>query len=409
MANTLLTSDVITREALRVLHQKCNFIGNVNRQYDNSFAQSGAKIGDSLRIRLPNQFSVRTGATMGAINTAATNVVNQYVSLPVQTQKGVDMHFSSAELTMKLDDFSTQYIDPAMSSLAANIESDMLATVYKEVFQQVGSAGTPVTTLATILDSGVKLDNALAPRDGNRSLLVTPTIQAALVNSTSGLFQDAASVGKQYKEGTMGRTVGYDWYANTLAPFHTTGTAAAFTTTAITTAPTEGTGSLVVPGTTGQTVTAGTILTMTGVYEVHPETKVSTGRLQQFVVTTTATAASSAYTLAVTPLLYTATSGALQNVSALPVAGTNTVATSSGAASTAFQQALAFHKDAFAFATADLIMPKGLDFASRQVMDGISMRIVRQYDIASDTIPCRLDVLYGFKTIRPQLACRITS
>jgi hypothetical protein len=403
MANTLLTPDMITRESLRVLHQKCNFIGNINRQYDNSFANSGAKIGDSLRIRLPNQFKVRSGATMDT-TAANVDVTNQSVTLPVTNQKGVDMYFTSAELTMKLDDFSKEYIDPAMSVLAANIESDILTNVYKEVFQQVGTAGTAVTALSTILNAGVKLDNSLAPRDGNRNLLLTPTIQAALVDATKGLFQDAESIGKQYKEGVIGRSMGFDWYMNTLAPIHTTGTSAA-SGIAIATAPTNGTGSIVATVTSGQTITTGTVITISGIYEVHPETKVTTSRLQQFVVTASSTSTTSC-TMTIAPALYT--SGPLQNVNALPVAGTNTITSISGAVSTAFQQALAFHKDAFTFATADLIMPKGVDFASRQVMDGVSMRIVRAYDIANDKMPCRLDVLYGYKTIRPQLACRIT-
>jgi hypothetical protein len=391
-----------------VIHQKAKFLGNVNRQYDDSFAKAGAKIGDSLRIRLPNQFKVRTGATMGTIATTPTDVVNQVVTLPVATQKGVDMYFSSAELTMDLDDFSKNYIDPAMSVLAANIEADMLNTVYKEVYQQVGTAGTPVATLATILDSGVKLDNALAPRDGNRSLMVTPTMQGALVGATSTLFQDSTALGKQYRDGVIGRAVGFDWYSNTNAPFHTTGTQAALATAAIATAPTEGTGSIVVTVGSGNTISVGTVLTISGIYEVHPETKVSTGRLQQFVVTAQSTTTTAA-TLTISPPLFAGSTDPRQNVSALPVAGTNTVASYNGGASTAYQMGLAYHKDAFTFATADLIKPNGLDFCSRQVMDGISMRIIRDYAISSDTMPCRIDVLYGFKTLRPQLACRLTN
>lgn len=406
MANTLLTSDVITRESLRVLHQKLNFVGNINRQYDNSFAQSGAKIGDTLRIRLPNQFTVRSGATMGTVATAATDVVNQTVSLPVATQKGVDMYFTSKELTMSLDDFSSEYIDPAMSVLAANIESDVLANVYKEVAQQVGTAGTPVTALPTILSAGVKLDNALAPRDNNRNLVVAPQTQANLIDALKGLYQDTSELSKQYREGLMGRAAGFDWYANTLLPAHTTGTSAA-SALAVATAPTEGTGSVVVTVTSGQTITVGSVVTFSNVYEVHPETKATTSRLKQFVVTASNTVTTSC-TMTLSPALYTSTSGARQNVNVLPTAGSSTLTSASGAVSTAFQQSLAFHKDAFCFATADLMMPKGLDFGSRQVMDGISMRIVRDYDIANDRMPCRIDVLYGYKTIRPELACRIT-
>jgi hypothetical protein len=407
MANTLLTSDKITREALRILHQKLNFVGNVNRQYDDSFAQSGAKIGDTLRIRLPNQFAVRTGATMGAVNAAATDTVNQVVPLVVNNQKGVDMYFSSKELTMSLDDFSSQYIDPAVSVLAANIEADVLNNVFKEVAQQVGTAGTPVTALSTILSAGARLDNSLAPRDSNRSLVVSPITQAAIIDGTKTYFQDSSELGKQYKEGQMGRMGGFDWYSNTLLPSLTTGTSAA-SALATTAVPAEGLGTgLVCTVTSGQTIAIGSVITFSNVYEVHPETKATTSRLKQFVVTASNTVTTSC-TMTISPAMYTSASGARQNVNALAIAATSTVTSASGAVSTAFAQNLAFHKDAFCFATADLILPKGRDFASRQVMDGISMRIIRDYDIANDRMPCRLDVLYGYKTIRPELAVRIT-
>ena len=105
MSNTILTSSVITKEALRILHQKLNFIGSVNRAYDSSFAQSGAKIGDSLRIRLPNRYTVRSGATLSAQDTTETST-----TLQVSTQKGVDLNFTSNELTLSLDDFSKRIL-----------------------------------------------------------------------------------------------------------------------------------------------------------------------------------------------------------------------------------------------------------------------------------------------------------
>jgi hypothetical protein len=83
------------------------------------------------------------------------------------------------------------------------------------------------------------------------------------------------------------------------------------------------------------------------------------------------------------------------------------VVTFVGAASTSYPQNLAYHKDAISFATADLLLPQGVDMASRQVHNGISLRIVRQYDINNDRMPCRIDVLYGYGVIRPQLATRV--
>ena len=400
---SLLTSTEITREALRILHQKLNFVGNINRQYDDRFAKSGAKIGDTLSIRLPNQYTVRTGATLSAGAAAATN--EQTVALQVATQKGVDVSFTSQERTMKLDDFSQRILDPAMSVLAANIEADALSMT-KDIYQQVGVAGTPPTALANILAAGVKLDNALAPRDNNRNLLVTPQSQANLVSGLSGLFQDASTVGKQYRDGVMGRTAGFDWYANTMADTMTNGTQV-FTAAAISVAPTEGGSTMTITGTGTNVLKKGTVFTVSGCYECHHETKVATGRLQQFVISADVTGSAGAFAVTFSPAVYASTTNGRQNVAQLPTTAM-TVTSASGAASTAYQQNLAYHKDAFCFATADLILPKGVDFAAREVMDGISMRIVQAYDINNDLFPCRIDVLYGYKTIRPQLACRIT-
>ena len=202
----------------------------------------------------------------------------------------------------------------------------------------------------------------------------------------------------------MGRTGGFDFYENTLIQNQQTGTAAAATGYTVNGAVTANGSSSVVVATGSTTFKKGDIITFSGCNRVHPETKADTGTLQQFVVT--ADYAGGAGTINVSPAIYTSTGR--QNVLATGIANGATVA-KVGAASTIYKPSMAFHKDAFAFATADLVMPNGVDFASRQVMDGISMRVVRQYDINNDKFPCRLDVLYGYKTIRPQLACRILS
>ena len=396
MPNTLLTPSQVTREALRILHQKLNFVGNINRSYDDSFANSGAKIGDTLKIRLPNRYVVRTGATLSAQDTTETNT-----TLQIATQKGVDLNFTSVDLTLSLDDFSKRILEPAMAVLAAAIESDAFS-MQKDVYQLVGTPGTVPNALLTYLQAKARLDNSLAP-PGDRSAILDPTAQVTIIDALKGLFNDPGQLSKQYKEGMMGRTAGFDWYANTLIPTQTNGAQAG--TPAVNGGSQTG-ASLAINGMTGTTViTKGTVFTIAGVFEVHPETKVTTPRLQQFVATADLTTSAGAGTLAISPSIVT--SGALQNVSASPA---NAAAiTLVGAASTGYNQQMAFHKDAFTFATADLIMPKGVDFASREVYDGISMRVVRQYDINNDKFPCRLDVLYGYKTIRPELACRVTS
>lgn len=393
MANTILTPTAVTREALRILHQKLNFVGSIVREYDDSFAKSGAKIGDSLKIRLPNQYTVRTGATLSAQDTSESSV-----TLQVATQKGVDLNFTSVDLTLSLDDFSKRILDPAMSVLAANIEADAMS-MYKDVGQSVWNGGS-AATLAKVLAGRRKLQDSLAPLNDRTANLNTQD-NVDLVDALKGLFQDSGNIAKQYREGYMGRTAGFDFCENTMWAAHTRGagdanyvvnTSTGITSASTTIAVTAGTGA----------IAQGDVFTIAGVFAVHPETKVSTGVLYQFVCASAYAGGAGNVTVYEAPV----TSGAKQNVSVVS-AGAGKAVVIFGTASTAVQTSLLYQKEAFAFATADLVMPSGVDFAKREVLDGVSMRIVRQYDINNDKFPCRLDVLYGYKTLRPQLACRL--
>lgn len=391
---------MITSEALRILHQKCNFIGNINRAYDSSFAKEGAKIGDTLRIRLPNQYTVRTGATLSVQNTTEANT-----SLQVATQRGVDLRFTSVDLTMRLDDFSARILEPAMAVLAANIEADAF-NMQRDVYNSVNNLGAAINFRQVML-ARKRLNDSLAPSDDNRSVILNTTDNVDLVDALKGLFQDTNAIKQQYRDGSMGRTGGFDFWENTLLPTQTTGSMAA-TTTMITSSAGQ-TGSSIniqAPGALTNTFAIGDIVTFAGVFEVHPETKVSTGVLQQFTVTAAFTAnGTTPVALQISPAIVI--TGGRQNVSAAP--GNGVAVVKVGAANAIYRPSLAFHKDAFTFATADLILPRGVDMASRKVMDGISMRMVRAYDINEDRFPVRFDVLYGYRTIRPELACRILS
>lgn len=397
MANTILTPQMITREALRILHQKLNFIGNINRQYDDSFANSGAKIGDTLSVRLPNQYTVRTGKTLSTQDTTENKV-----PLTVATQKGVDVNFSSAELTLSLDDFSTRILEPAMAVLAANMEADAFSMLL-DVYNSVNNIGSAIT-FKNVMTGRKLLNDNLAPIDNNRTCILNTTDQVDLIDALKGLFQDSSAIQKQYKEGMMGRTGGFDFYENTLIPTQTTGTALAATTYTVNGAVTTNGSTTVTVATGATTFKKGDIITFSGCNRVHPETKADTGALQQFVVT--ADYAGGAGNISISPAVYTSTGQ--QNVLATGIPNGATV-TKVGGASAVYKPSVVFHKDAFAFATADLIMPKGVDFSAREVYDGISMRIVRAYDINNDNLPCRIDVLYGYKTLRAQLAARILS
>jgi hypothetical protein len=395
-SNSILTPTAVTRKALQILHQKLNFIGAMNRQYDDSFAKSGAKIGDSLKIRLPNQFTVRSGAALSAQNTTETST-----TLTVSQQKGVDVEFTSAELTLSMDDFAQRILEPAMAVLAANIEADAFSMV-NDVYNVVNNTGSPSPmTLKALLQGRKVLTDNLAPSSG-RKLILNTQDNLDLVDSLKGLFQDSTEIAKQYREGMVGRTAGFgEIYENTLIPTHTTGTAAATSGYLVNGGSQTGSTLTVDTGTT--TFLVGDVITIAGVYRVHPETKVSTSELQQFVVT--ANSGTSATSLAISPAIVT--SGGSQNVSGSPA--DNAAISKIGGNGTVYKPSLAFHENAFTFATADLVMPQGVDFSAREVYDGISMRIVRQYAISTDTMPCRIDVLYGYKTIRPQIACQILS
>jgi hypothetical protein len=396
MPNTLLTPTAVTRKALQVLHQKLNFVGNINRTYDDSFANSGAKIGDSLKIRLPNEYVVRTGPNLSAQDTTETST-----TLQIATQKGVDITFSSAELTLSLDDFAARILEPAMAVLAANIEADALS-MYKDVYNIVDN-DTAAISFLNIMQGRKLLNDNLAPMDNNRTALLSTDHTAKLVDSLKGLFQDSNAIKQQYKEGMMGRTGGFDFYENTLLANHATGTAPKTTLYTVNGAVTTNGSAAVTVQTGTATFKAGDVFTVAGCFRVHPETKVSTGVLQQFVVA--ADYAGGAGSLTFAPAIFT--SGGRQNVVAAGMANSSAIVKVGAGASELLTPSMVFHRDAFAFATADLVMPKGVDFAAREVYDGISLRTVRQYAISTDTMPCRIDVLYGYKTIRAQLAARI--
>lgn len=396
MPNTILTPTAVTRKALQILHQKLNFVGNINRTYDDSFANSGAKIGDSLKIRLPNEYTVRTGANLSVQDTNETST-----TLQIATQKGVDITFSSAELTLSLDDFSSRILEPAMAVLAANIEADALS-MYKDVYNIVDN-DTAAISFLNIMQGRKLLNDSLAPMDNNRSALLSTDHTAKLVDSLKGLFQDSNAIKQQYREGMMGRTGGFDFYENTLLANHATGTAPKTTLYTVNGAVTTNGATAVTVQTGTATFKAGDVFTVAGCFRVHPETKVSTGVLQQFVVA--ADYAGGAGSLTFAPAIFT--SGGRQNVVAAGMANSSAIVKVGAGASELLTPSMVFHRDAFAFATADLVMPKGVDFAAREVYDGISLRTVRQYAISTDTMPCRIDVLYGYKTIRAQLAARI--
>ena len=400
MANSILTIDMITRKSLEILENNLVISRNVNRQYDDSFAVEGAKIGSTLRIRLPDRALVTDGA---ALQVQDDN--EQYTTLTVSSQKHIGVNFTSAELTMQLDDFAERVLKPRVSQLASSVDADV-ATAYKGIYNSVGTPGTTPSTSLVLLQAQQKLNEFATPMNP-RYATVNPAANAGLVEGLKGLFNPTGTISRQFKNGMMGEGVlGLDEINMSQSIVqHTTGVTptAPIVASAVTA---QGSTSLSISFTSGSpTFNVGDVFTIAGVYAVNPQTRQSTGSLQQFVVTApVAVSSGTTATLSISPAIYTS-ANALATVDSFPAA--SAALTFLGGSATAYPQNLIYHKDAITLATADLLLPQGVDMASRQVHNGISLRIVRQYDINNDRMPCRIDVLYGFNAIRPVTAVRM--
>ncbi len=401
MANTLLTISMITNEALAVLENQLTFTKFINRQYDDSFGIKGAKIGDTLNVRKPPQYIGRVGQAISIEDSVETSI-----PLQLNTQAGVDIQFSSADLLLRIDDFSDRFIKPAMANVANRIDRDGLTLLTNAVYNSVGTPGTPINTALPVLQAGAKMDQTATPRDGLRSLVWDPMGQANMISGLSGLFNAPDKISEQYNSGTLGKALGFKHSMDQNALAHTVGPLGG--TPLVNGASQTGT-SLVTNGWTAAAASRlliGDVFTIAGVFGVNPQSRQSTGSLQQFVVT--ANVSSDAAGNATIPIQPAITpTGQFQTVTASPAAGA--AITVVGAANTFSNQAIAFHRDSITLATADLPLPGGVDMAARKSdpQTGLSVRMVRQYNITTDLFPCRLDVLYGWATLYPQWACRL--
>lgn len=399
MGNTSLTTDLITREALRVAHEKLSFLGTVNREYDSSFAGAGGKHGSTLRVRKPVQYTRRTGSRVMDIQDS----LETSSTITVATQDGVDMRFNSAELTLDIEDFSQRHIVPAVSQLVAGIEGDMMAQFTKDIYNVVGTAGTPPADLAALGAARARLNQQLAPKDGQRFVQMDSVTMGGMVNGLKGLFQDSAQIKEAMREGFYGRLAMADLYENEKVwtmpnSGDVAGTLDTYTVV-------EGDTDLTVTGFSAAPV-AGMVFTIAGVYDCHPETKAAYSHLKQFVVTSATTTV-----INFSPAIRI--SGARKNVASSTGAdispSTTAAITFVGSASTNYQQSLMYHKDAFTFVTADLPIMDDAAKCVRRTQDGLSLRVWQGSDIRTDEMLTRIDILYGGLTLRPEWAVRITS
>lgn len=404
MSNSLVTIDMVTREALRIAHEKSQFIGTTDRQYDESYAKTGAKIGSSLRVRRPNQYTRTTGSRVMDVQDQAEATS----TITVATQDHVDMRFNSAELALSIDEISERYIAPAMSVLISGIESDYIAAMTKATYNVAGTAGTPPTDLVAVGAARAKLNQYLAPKDGNRYVQMDSVTMGGMVNGLKGLFQDSTQIKEQYREGMIGRTAMADWYENDRMWTLTNGSDVTGTTESAALV-TDGGNTIDMHTTVAVAAQAiGEVFTIAGVYACHPETKAPYSSLQQFTIT-----AIGASTTTISPTIYlTGPKKNVVSVSGATLATTDfnsKTLTFVGVASTSYVQNLMYHKEAFQFVTADLPLMDDAAKCVRRVQDGLSLRVWQASDIRNDELLMRIDILYGFAALRPEWACRITS
>lgn len=424
MANTLLTISKITNEALMVLENELTFSSQVDRNYDDQFAVVGAKIGATVNVRRPGRF---IGTTGPALNVEDLNETSVPVTL--STQFHVDTQFTTQDLALSLDMFSDRILKPAVAAIANKIDFDGTTTAALQTANIVGTAGTPPTGLITYLQAQAYLDSEGAPRDGRRACIVEPFTSATIVDSLKGLFNPTATIAAQYTKGLMGRdSSGMDWkldqniVSQTFGNFSTNTVTASVATTTATGFLTSGWAStstitLTAANTGTINLNAGDTFTIAGVYATNPQNRqpYGTNKLRSFVVKSAATVASgSSVSVTVSPAVISG--GQFQNVSIPTTSATAAVAffasqynaSGNGVVS---PQNIVMHRNAFTLAMADLELPEGVHFAGRASDKeiGLSMRVVRQYTINNDSIPTRVDVLYGWAPLYQELACRVAA
>lgn len=418
MPNKMLVDDVILKSGLMILHEKCQFLGRIDTQYDNSYSGNGGKRGDTIRLRKPARYSVRKGQTL-----SLQDHVEENTSLTASIQAGVDVEFTSADLTLSLDDFKANVLEPQMADLASDTE----ATFLTSMLGMKNGIGVNPLTFKDVQRAKAFLTQQTTPV-GDRFFAIDSEDQVDIVDELKGLFQSSTEIDRQYKEGTMGKTGGFTFFESDRMPTYTsTSDTAVLTGATIASAPSDGFNQVVVDGATAGTLLAGTIFSIAGIKAVHPQTKRSYSADFSFVVIEDVVLTGTGDILKTYGFVdYTniniqppagnkgleagqvsyvvgGANAPRANISALPQVGDVITAIEGQNLS----QSLAFHKKALTFATIDLNMPKGVDMSARENFEGLSMRLVRQYDIKEDLYPSRFDILYGYQIMRQEYCVRV--
>lgn len=408
--NTLLTIDMITREAVRLFKNSNLFIMNMDTQYDGSFAIDGAKIGDTLRIRLPNDYVVTDGPAMSLQSTS-----EQYTTLTVSSQKNIAVPFTTAERTMSIDDYSEIVMAPMINNLAGKVAATVMlgseGGVCNFVSNVDGNGNIISPTAEQFLQANAILDDNSAD-SMSRRVVNDPTTDARTTSSLQGLLNPSQEISAQFRTGQMKSGLGYErWFRDQTVIKHTSGTYDSLGTVNGGGQTTSYSGGYIQVNAINGTLKTGDIVTLAGVNAVNRVTKQSLGTLRQFVVTEDA--ASGATQIKLYPGLIPSATGVAggpdqqyQTVDASPLNGALIVmASKSGEV---YRKSIAYTQKAVTLATADLVIPrKAVEEASRANYDGISMRVLTDYLPNSDQLATRVDVLFGYKYIRPEWLCVI--
>lgn len=383
---------MITAAAVRLWKNTNAFLRNLDTQYDDQYARTGAKIGSALRIRLPVDFTVRTGAAASVQDINETST-----TLTLATQVGVDLGPGTLDLTLSIDDFAERYLAPAINVIAGNIASTIMSGVDGGVSNYVdneaaGAIITPSST--TFLTANATLDRRSAP-SMNRRLVVDPFTDARVVSALAGLFNPATEISDQYKSGEMKNALGWDWMKDQTVVKHTSGTFSAGTVNGA-----GQTGTSITTNAITGTLAAGDIITFAGVNSVNRITKNSDGALQQFVVVNAV--ASGGTSITIYPALIPPSGGNKVQYQTVTASPANSAAiTLLGPANTTYIKNVGFVPEAVTMATADMVLPRNVE-ADRAEYDGVSLRILTQYQAGTDIEITRLDCLFGYLFIRPE-------
>lgn len=392
MTNSFVTTDKVADYALMKFGEEAKFIRSINREYDDSFAKKDAKIGDTLKVPIPQHGKYRKGRVMdpNPLQTITRNVT-------VFGQRGFDVQYNSAELALDIEEFGRRYIDQQVADFVANLEAEILTMAVQETANQTGNPAARFDKIGWANNAKMLIENN-GGHKGTKRMLLNPSGEIQVVDSLKGLFNAQRQINVQYEEGSMGRASGFDWDQTTVMPLAPRGTANAnYDVNGA-----NQTGSSIAIDTGTGTIKKGEIVTFAGCVAVHPQTKQSLGYLKQFVVT--ADYAGGAGNLQIYPAIVT--SGSEQNVLASPSDNGDVVI--AGTASTPYGVSLAYTKDAFTFGTVDLQELPGQQ-TSRRVYEGISMRVTTGSDIVNDLVLMRFDIMAAFGALRPEWACRVAN